>query len=169
MTKVQCCAPPVRAYSLLNLRPERMPLMFHIEGRSPPQDVVERHRSIVWNRLHFREPLRRICLFGQARTASVLRVPPLPADLSLSSHISSRLSLFQLSRRLINVGSKHKAAQFVVRLFPLLCLATSLRLPSPSAFQSQFPAAFRRSFGGAFAVPEYHIGRNFGQSRVHTT
>jgi hypothetical protein len=62
---------------------------------------------------------------------------------------------------LINARFRHKAAQFVW-LVPAAILAYNfVTFPSPSAFQSQFPAAFHQYFSGGFVVPEYHSWEEF--------
>jgi hypothetical protein len=56
----------------------------------------------------------------------------------------------------INARFKHGAAQFVW-LVPAAILVYKFAIfRAPSAFQSQFPAAFHQYFGGRFLIPEFH-------------
>ncbi len=79
----------------------------------------------------------------------------------LFSHILAFSFIPAFLAGLINARFKHKAAQFVW-LVPAAILAYKFAtFPAPSAFQSQFPAAFHQYFGGGFAVPEYHSWEEF--------
>jgi hypothetical protein len=79
----------------------------------------------------------------------------------LFSHIFAFSFIPAFLAGLINARFRHKAAQFVWFVPAAVLAYEFVTFPSPSAFQSQFPAAFHQYFGGGFAVPEYHSWEEF--------
>ncbi len=144
-----------------------------IEGSATPQEGPAPYRRNGWEILWFLLHLAAVYVIVEFCTpwlagwtrGTLLPFLGYPASSGrfefLFSHILAFSFIPAFLAGLINVRFKHKAAQFVW-LIPAAILAYKFAtFPSPSAFQSQFPAAFHQFFGGAFAVPEYHNWEEF--------